>query len=392
MTRQRKTLVACGWFLLWTLLFSVTIEHLFPLVFDQYDVVFAADTAETIDIVENFKPEHSDTRKHPLFVLVMQPTVSLLQVALQISSHQAIKITLAILAGLISLLMFHLLQQHFVNRPRAALITTLYMTSFSNLVILSLPETYAVSITCLLLFLIAFLKFRDNPTLNWAVLIGAIIGLAGLANAPLLTLGAIPACYLLFSVGNRPTLVFGTVILMASVGVFLTGVAAVFGLDYFTFAMSYFAGEVSINNFNRIGNILNACVNFFLYSMVGPGESLHSIYVLADLQTYIGNGAAILAIGLLGTAAVYAVGIRMWANDPLVWSFVIWLMLITGFYVYFNPTDVILFSAQVLPFIWIIIASGTAKISNSSLYYGYGISYLLAAAGNNLTIIMAGIN
>ena len=87
--------------------------------------------------------------------------------------------------------------------------------------------------------------------------------------------------------------------------------------------------------------------SFLLFSVISPTANLPSRLSAGDLAHYfnsaLGTGlVAVYGAGLLATAARL---VRQ--RDGIDYALIVWVLLMGGFYTYFNPQEAILYAGQV---------------------------------------------
>ena len=175
--------------------------HFESIVFDrQQNLIFSADTWTTVGSMGELTfREH--IRQHPIFSLVTNSVVELVQALSPIGVNRAILLTVALIAALNCTLFYLLLHRTLGSLRPAVVFTAIYALAFVNLAIFSIPETYPLSTTGVLLYLPAASSF--GPALDRRALISltGLAALAGLLNPPLLSLALI---HLIWLIADRP--------------------------------------------------------------------------------------------------------------------------------------------------------------------------------------------
>jgi hypothetical protein len=167
--------------------FLFNLRFLSPVTFFTDNVIFGADTQEVLAYMRSLSFE-GDMQKHLLFSATTYPFVYAFEKFPFVSERRAILLVLSLLAAMNTLGAFLLLRNYFFSVKLALLFTLLYLFSFSALIIMSIPETYAVSNLTILLYLLALFRFRDSLDMQRSLILSLIAGFAALYNLPLLSL------------------------------------------------------------------------------------------------------------------------------------------------------------------------------------------------------------
>ena len=360
---QRIMLIAglAGWFAAWVVLYSITSYHFFPMVTDPQFGPLSADPMEMFDMLA--KPSlYGDAPKHPMFFLGPGHLVFTLEKKLGIEPVTAVRVFLPCMAALNILMMLVILQRFFVRIVIAVLIGTFYGLCFSNLVIFSIPESYVLSVLLILIYMYLFLEFKHHLSSYNAIVLGVVAGVAGLCNPPLLSLAMIPAIHALITRGIGNALVFGAIMLVTSLLVFLGVSTALYGVTtYVEFIFEYTSRYASFLNFLDPTNVLNVALNLLFYSVMAPGWQIQDTYYISDIAKYFTSIMGI--IGFVGFSALLYNVVRTLIEfgGPTEICVGTGLLFVLGFYIYFNPHEAILYSPQVLPFICMLLAAALNK-------------------------------
>ena len=104
------------------------------------DTIYNADSMRAFDDLTNFRGNHYRTRVHPLFVIFTQPFVQILKFLL--SSPNATIIFQAFIGALCIILLYLNLKKINLRKFNLNLILILFVLSFSQVVFISIFETY----------------------------------------------------------------------------------------------------------------------------------------------------------------------------------------------------------------------------------------------------------
>jgi hypothetical protein len=311
-----------------------------PDLFENHDVVFAADTSETVAAIRQLTFE-GDMEKHLLFSPVAHSIHSSVQAVSSCSPDVCIVLTLAVAAAINIVVCYWLLR--FVARTRfnAILFTLFYSATFASLVFFSIPETYVVTSTGILLVLRLLLDDR------WLTLVpppvaGAAVGVLALNNPPLLLLGApLMYCSLRRPNGGMHAAAWNLVGMLL---VFVSIETAMNGTTIWPWFQGYARKWADPRNLADPAAIAAAVTGLLGFGIVSPFQTLQSSAGLRDVGGYW--SVMRLAV-VLFYVCLLAVGCwRALSGGRAGRAILMWAVLTIGFYTYFNPAEAILYSPQ----------------------------------------------
>ena len=334
--------VAFGGYYLNTLRFET-------LIFDreQQNVIFSADTWTTVGSMSSLSfREH--IRQHPLFSLVTSTVVQGLQAVSPLTVNRAILITLALIAGINCTLAYLILYRVTTSIPIAGWFAAVYGCLFANLALFSIPETYALSTTAVLVYLLAAAGARSPIGPRQLVTLTLLAGLAGLFNPPLLSLSLIHIIMLLRGRALGAALPAAAWSLAATLLLFVAVNAAIFGPEFYQNYIVDNERYGSFEHFREPSSIATVLCGLFLFGVIAPRDQLAHDYTVANMGGYVESVPAGLAILAYAVFILYAIRRLRPHADPFQLGVLLWLAAMTVFYVYFNPDGVMLYSVQTL--------------------------------------------
>lgn len=343
------TALAAGWLLAWFSLYLFLARHLRPVVTGAEHEILGIDAQDAELMMQQLTLQGIDALKHPLFPLLARPYVALIEMVTGSGSYTAINLGVAGLAtiniSMVALLVF----QTSRSMGLALACGTFFGLSFSALVLMAVPETYSLTVLMLSIYVAVFLQVRDGLDFRHALLLGSLCGVAGLANPPMLTLGIMPAVYLLQT--QRPTraVMLSATMLAVSLTVYLGVILLVWGTRYFDASMQYAHDWASFENFEDPATVALALVQMLPFSIASPMEEARVLYGLADAAGYLSHPAAIPAIGALIAALVLSIQWTIRNGSALDFALAAWMTVAILFYIWFNPIEAILYGLQLLP-------------------------------------------
>lgn len=365
-------------------------QHLLtPIALNAQDVIFGSDTQEIVEALLHPTFEN-DMRKHVLFSVTLAPVIQWLDALPMLSALRAMRLVLAGLAALNVLGVFLVAQAE--NRtPEAVLFTMLYAFSFANLVVYSIPETYAMSNLMIMAYLLAVYVLRDRLDGRHSLGLSALAGLAALYNTPLLSLAGI---HTLLRFGKMPfwRWVLSGLGNLALAGGILLGVnLLVYGTDIFSFWRGYSSQWASSLNLLNPGYVGTVLVDFFLFSIASPVQ--HLPFGLgwqnwpAYWQTPSGALLGLLVPAVLGIGLITACQKR----NPFDLALLAWVGVMTLFYIYFNPLEAMLYASQILAPLMIVLSRAFQSLPVlARVRRGILMLLVMALAWQNLAALWAG--
>lgn len=319
------------------------------------DWIFYADSSGSYDHIKEISFDGNMWR-HPLYPLIVSPLASGIKAVFGFGSRQAAKTVFSLLAALNVALSFTLFHHCFKERITVLVFTSLYGVLFSNLVFFSIPETYSLANVGILVFFLLIIRFHDDITEKRVIILGFVSGVGALANPPLglllFSVYALSLRRLRWRQSLRPC--FGAT-LMALL-VYLGANFLLFGLDYIEKSQKLASKWATIENFFEPANWLNVGVSFFMYAVISPLDELERSIGLKDFSGYFQSPIKILIFAVFIFYLGFAV-IRLAQRgvDGLVLTAAAWLVVLSIFHLYFNPSEALLYSCQAMgPFMLIL--------------------------------------
>lgn len=144
-----------------------------PMLFDKQagDVWFHSDIGRVVDDMTVYGIDHDHTNVHPLFLLILFPVVYVLKTALLLEPITAVRIVIAVVAGLWFSSLFISLRVIGCRRFDATLFSVLAATSAAAVFWFVVPETYPFGSLSILLALgcVALTQHRKLSPLSYVV-------------------------------------------------------------------------------------------------------------------------------------------------------------------------------------------------------------------------------
>jgi len=354
----RDPLLAALLFASFFLLYHRAADQHSSLIYWLNNRVFYSDTRTSYSHMKEISFE-GDMRKHPLYSVVVHPLLAIVKHLFDLGTRDAARAVVAFLAAVNGALFYLLARRLPSSRPTAFLFAAAYGLLFANLVFFSIPETYSLSTTGILLFFLLLTRFRAALTPRGTLVLGSAAGVASLLNPPLgLLLGAVVALAFLRLPPRRAPAASALAALPAAI-IYLAANLLLFGTGYFEYSQRYAGKWAALSNLFHLHDWLNVGSSFFVFGAVSPLDSLQRSIGLRDWGGYFTLPAAGLAtLGLIGFAIytlVMLIRRRDSKGEGIVLPAAAWLAAIFVFYVYFNPKESLLYASQALgPFVLIL--------------------------------------
>lgn len=335
---------------------SLQAHRLTPKLFDKNDLIFAADTYDTVDAIRNLTLQW-DMQKHLLFSPITHGIYAVVGRLSHCAPDSCIPLTLAVCAAFNIVACYALLRAVARTRWNALLFTGFYSLTFANLVFFSIPETYVVSAAGILLVFRALLT-EDACTPFGALSLGAGIAVLALNNPPLLSLGIPLALGCMKRRGWRAGgWALGSMCLM--VLLFVGMESMVNGVSIWTWFRDYAHAWASATHFFEPSTMATAVISLLGFGVVAPFDRLGPTAELRDAARYLTSLPRLIAVmvyvGYLAAGCRAAMCACGRALEGLLQGLMVWMVVMVAFYVYFNPAEAILYSPQLTGAITLLV-------------------------------------
>lgn len=336
-------------FLFFWVFYIFTILKLSPVSFQMSDLIFGADTRSALYLLNNFEITN-DLIKHPLFYYLTIVLSRIVVAITQKPNEFALIIVLASYSAINNILMWILINRNICSLYYRFLIQSLYVFSFSTLIIFSIPETYSLSLVFIILMLIHADNDKNNYNNLHSLITGLIAGLAATSNPPLITLILIPLIAGIARKKFSSLIAYGLVSGLTSLAIYMLPMSIInfLGINPITYSSDYLSKWGSIGNLIDFDNYKNVFINFFFYSIINPNGEIFSNYSITDFY-YLGHPIRFIVFVLLVALYILLIINLIKKRSTITLSLLAWSSLIFLFYVYFNPVEAILYSVQIVP-------------------------------------------
>ena len=389
-----KWLIPICIFFLFVFIYFLNSGHVWDVVSQEQNIIFGSDTMDTLDNLKELTFE-VDTKKRMLFSITLTPIAKSIQMVLGLSQNKSIRLSLAIMAALNITGVYLFLKKYSSNTLESLLFTGFYSFFFTNFVIFSIPETYSVSNIFILIYVATLFLLRKTSTVYNCVLLSVITGIASLYNPVLLSLGIIPIIMFFIQADRKRWMVISFSNLAIGAIIYFFANYLVFKENPFVVLNYYANSYASINNFLDIKSITGVFSNFYFFSILSPHNYLTSSLELIDWLGYgnfIIGTIAILLIGIFLIYGIYVMFARKIQKEAFLQSLLIWTVLLTFFYTFFNPKEAILYSSQILfPLVIVFIQAFKTITWKLPTKYAVFSLCLLIIAYNNVSAFLNGV-
>ena len=350
-----------------------------PFVFDE-NVVFYADTAFMMRYMGSFR----FNKKHLLFSPVVNPLVRLTRFLFSINENHAVIIVLALLAA-INIVLAYAILKLFIKKERICVsFSIFYGFAFSNLIFFSIPETYVLTDLMILIYLCCLIRFKSDLTFKKIILLSIIIGLGSLSNPPLFLL-LVPNCYILYKLFNiKRFVLLSFVCTLISCVIFVLSNVAVQGGLFFNYCQGFaYRSTISMLNFTKYSCIINVFTSFLFFSVISPLDTLANSTGIQNFLGYFNSPIRVILI-LTYFFYLYLAGCYVIRNrNIIIDSFLLLILSMMSFYVYFVPTEAMVYSSQILFPITLILASVFNNIKFKRKYLFFNIFLVIMLMNNS---------
>lgn len=323
--------------------------------FSADDRFFGADSLQASEAIRAVKSDR-DRRKHPLFSPVMYQVNRGVGALSGRSGEDAVVLTLAGVAGLNFVLAFGVLASR--NRPvgEALLFTAVYASCFANIILFAVPETYSFANLAVLLVCWRVRAYARRPNTAAVIGLGVTSGMAGLANLPLLSL-SLPAAIAFVPIhGVGGALRRGLLVVALATALVIAGNVALFGEDFYRFLGHYGERYGSVLNLTSTDRVWETFTAFFFYAVVRGVAYFDGRLTMSGVGSLaLRSWPAMLltATYVLFLARAVTLAVVRRRATPLAW--LAWILVMLGFYAWFNPAEAMLYTTQCLfPLLYIV--------------------------------------
>ena len=375
--------------IVFTIIYFLNSKHLWHLVTDEQDIIFASDTKDTLYHLQNPSFE-DDARKHLLLFVTLNPISRFLQLIFHLSPIRSIRLILAFFGALNIGGTFLLLRNFTKSTVNALFFSGLYAFAFSTVVIYSIPETYSSSNLFVLLYLAVLLFLRKKLNFRNSIILTMIAAAASLFNPVLLSLLGIHLIILFFQTDKKRWVIITLLNLFIGSITYILVNFSIYKSDFFTFVGYYSSKYASLHNFQSSDKIFSVISDFYFYSILSPHSCLTPGLDLSDWHSYFNFPVKLIFICLFVIFLLYSIFISFkYATETNHYSLsiFIWMIILTAFYVYFNPYEAMLYSSQIILPITILVSQPFDQLKIKPLYkYSMlGIFLVFIAYTNYLT-------
>jgi hypothetical protein len=360
--RRLRLFIGASVFLAALAFYLSNATRLAPCFFATNDGPFLG--GDTIEIAEAMGQItfSGDMRKHLLFSVVTAPLVNAVGSVLGVGEKKAIIYVLGSLAAAAVTSTWWVLARHVTTALYALLFAVVYGVAFVNLIVYSIPETYAVTGLAIIGYFWLLLSRAPGITLRDACVHGLAAGLAGLFNPPLLSLLAVSVLHAAERGALRRNVMFAGTALVVALVVFALPYALIHGTKILDFGLNYMRSWASFHNLAEIRNTSFVYISFFVVSFLSPLDMSAPGYSLRDFLNYLTQPHLLLTIILYAALTFIAVKAAIASADKLLVSILVWILIMVTFYTYFNPREAALYAGQIVFPLILLMARGMTSV------------------------------
>ena len=301
---------------------------------------------------------YADMQKHLLFSVVTRPLVKAVGGLLGVDQNAAIVYVLGAIAATAVTSTWWVLVRYVTTALYALLFAVVYGVAFVNLILFSVPETYAVTGLAIIGYFWFLLSRPPGNSLRDAYPHGLAAGLAGLFNPPLLSLLAVSVLHGAERGAFRRNVVFAGTALVVALVVFALPYALIHGTKILDFGLDYARQYASFQNLAEIDKIVFVYISFFVVSFLSPLDMSVETYSLGNFLNYLTEPRLLLTVVLYAALAFVAVKSAIASADRLLMPILVWIFVMVTFYTYFNPMEAALYAGQIVFPLILLMARG----------------------------------
>jgi hypothetical protein len=331
--------------------FYANLQMLLPLFSRVDNCFFGADTRETFKAFTTFE-YHFDYAKRPAYGPTLTALSLLLSIVFGLSATDAVLVAFAFFAGLNVFIVVLLFRWMGLSAVNAIALAILYCLAFANLVIFSIPESYVVTSTALLIllgWLWGHRNLKEARTWEGNAAAGTIAGVASWFNPPLLA--ALISNSVRQVEAPVSARVVGRCVASCAIGVAISFLPMILIslAKHSTDRRAYLDQWASLNHLLDPSAIGSVIVSFFAVGIVSPFSVVPRSVTGADLVRFLDGGAesvAALVLFVIYLTLTIAVVRGRFYRDPWLLGLFVWIAVLIVFYVFFNPNESFLYASQ----------------------------------------------
>ena len=338
------------------------LTHLAPCFFASNNGPFLGGDTQEIATAMMHLELYADMQKHLLYSVVTRPLVKAVGGLLGVDQNTAIVYVLGAIAATAVTLTWWVLVRHVTTALYALLFAIVYGVAFDNLILFSVPETYAVTGLAIIGYFWFLLSRPPGNSLRDACLHGVAAGLPGLFNPPLISLLAVSVLYRAERGVFRRNIAFAGTALIVALVVFALPYVLIHGAKILNFGVDYTRQYASFQNLAEIDKIVFVYISFFVVSFLSPLELSVENYSLGNFLNYLTEPHLLLPVMLYGALAFAAVKSAIASSDRLLLPILVWIFVMVTFFTYFNPREAALYANQIVFPLILLMARGMNSV------------------------------
>ena len=357
-----RAFVGVSLFLAALVFYLSNLTHLAPCSFASNSGPFLGGDPHNIASAMRHLTFSGDMRKHLLFSVVTRPQVTTIVRLLGANENTAIVYVLGAIAAIAVTSTWWVLARHVTTALFALLFAVVYGVAFVNLILFSVPETYAVTGLAIIAYFWLLLSREPGNSLRDGCLHGLAAGLAGLFNPPLLSLLAVSVLHGAKPGAHRKNVAFAVTALVVAFVVFGLPYALIHGTKSLALGLYYTRQLASFDNLADIETIVFVYISFFVVSFLSPLDMSVETYSLGHFLNYLTEPRLLLTIMLYAALAFVCVSAAIASADKLLVPILVWIFLMATFFTYFNPGEAALYAGQIVFPLILLMARGMNSV------------------------------
>jgi hypothetical protein len=294
--------------------------------------------------------------------VVIRPPVKAIEQLPGVDQDTAIVYVLGVIAATAVTSTWWVLARYATSAVYALLFAVVYGVAFVNLMLFSIPETYAVTGLAIIGYFWFLLSRRPGNLGRDPELHGLAVGLAGLFNPPLLSLVAVSALHSSERGAFRRNVTFAGTALVVAFVVFALPYALIHGTKILDFGLNFFREVRSFHNLGEIRKTVFVYISFFLVSFLSPLDMSAYGYSLRVFLNYLTQPRLLLTTMLYAALTFMAVKAAIASADRLLVPILVWILIMVTFYTYFNPGEAVLYAGQIVFPLILLMARGMDSV------------------------------
>lgn len=376
-SKRYQPIVVSAFIMLFCMIFYyVMYNWMFPITNIKHWSLLGADTWKPLAAMDrDLLTFHINEMKHPLFYFLTKVLVKIFNLFINADIRYILFFILSLYSSLDILLVWLILGRFYKNTLHRSLFTLLFFLSFSPLVIFSVPETYAFTSISILAFLFIVLE-KQSLNLREIFFASTFAGTAALSNPPTLALLGVLIIMIWQKYNHKRNLVLSATAIFWTTLIYVIPNIWIISLGNGLIELSHdqLKTYASLMNFLNSENYLRLFLSLLVFQFVSPFDTVKYMYP-ASLQSYFSSYLLILALIVHIIFLILCLRNFNKLKNKNSLAVLAFLIIISLFYVYFSPGEIMLFSIQLFIPIYFLLAK-QYEFKNYK-YTGFFLTYVI---------------